>query len=214
MTEIVYIMTNPTIPDLVKIGQTSDITQRLRDLSRHPGIPVPFECYYCCEVKDAKEVESALHRAFGDHRINPKREFFRISPDRIKAILEISALKDMTPGEDNDIVETKEERDSLARERSRSPVFTFSMVDIPIGSKLRFSKDDSKIAKVTGEREIEFEGEIEFEDGRSSMQKITLYLLKEVTGKEWTSVRPSDFWKLESDDETLTERRVRMEGGG
>ena len=76
MPEIVYLLTNPTMPDLVKIGRTNDLETRLRSLSTHSGVPVPFECFYACEVRDSVEVERALHEAFGDHRINPKREFF------------------------------------------------------------------------------------------------------------------------------------------
>jgi hypothetical protein len=75
MTEIVYILTNPVIPDLIKIGRTTNLEERLRSLSSHSGVPVPFECYYACEVRDSQDVERRLHGAFGDHRINPKREF-------------------------------------------------------------------------------------------------------------------------------------------
>ncbi|MDB2668780.1 GIY-YIG nuclease family protein [Alphaproteobacteria bacterium] len=43
MSEFVYILTNPTIPDLVKIGRTTNLEERLRSLSSHTGVPVPFE---------------------------------------------------------------------------------------------------------------------------------------------------------------------------
>ncbi len=55
---------------------------QLRSPSTRSGVPVPFECFYACEVTDAVTVERALHDAFGDHRVNPKREFFRFNPDR------------------------------------------------------------------------------------------------------------------------------------
>ena len=201
MSDLVYILTNPTIPDLVKIGRTTDLDERLRSLSSHSGVPVPFECYYCCEVEDGADVEKRLHFGLGDHRINPKREFFRINPERAKMLLEGWALKDVTPNED--IVDSKEEKDSLNRERSRRSVFTFSMVDIPIGSEITFLKDENKIARVTDEREVEYEG------SRYSLNKVTLEILAKNFGKDWGSCRGPDYWIFEN--ETLTERRLRME---
>ena len=46
MSEIVYLLTNPRIPDLVKVGKTENLEQRVKDLSRHAAIPVPFEVHY------------------------------------------------------------------------------------------------------------------------------------------------------------------------
>ena len=72
MTEIVYILTNSGFPDLIKVGRTANLEDRLRNLSGHSGVPVPFEIYFACEVEDAMEVEKRLHFGFGDHRINLK----------------------------------------------------------------------------------------------------------------------------------------------
>ena len=107
MTETIYILTNPAIPDLIKIGRTVNLEDRLRNLSSHSGVPVPFECYYACEVADSQDVERRLHAAFGDHRVNPKREFFRINPERVQIILEALSLKDVTPA--TDVVEDEED---------------------------------------------------------------------------------------------------------
>lgn len=49
-------------------------------------MPVPFDCALACQVKDAHEVEKALHLAFGNARINPNREFFKIEPGRVVAV--------------------------------------------------------------------------------------------------------------------------------
>jgi hypothetical protein len=49
---IVYILTNPVMPGLVKIGQTTnEISNRLNDLNT-TGVPLPFECKFACEVDD------------------------------------------------------------------------------------------------------------------------------------------------------------------
>ena len=201
MSEFVYILTNPTIPDLVKIGRTKNLEERLKSLSSHSGVPVPFQCFYCCEVTDGSEVEKRLHFGLGDHRVNPKREFFRINPERVKVLLEGWSIRDVTPT--SDLVDSQEEQDSLNREISRRPVFTFQMVDIPIGSELTFLKDESKVSIVSGDREIEFEGQ------KYSLTQVTMELLNKEFGKNWKSVRGPDYWIFEN--ETLTERRMRME---
>lgn len=77
---IVYLLTNECMPGIVKIGMTSraDMDNRLKELYT-TGVPQPFECVYACKVDCFKELEQALHEAFEPQRINPNREFFRIS---------------------------------------------------------------------------------------------------------------------------------------
>lgn len=88
MKGLVYLLTNPAMPGIVKIGLTTrdDMQQRLNELFT-TGVPVPFDCVFACEVDDCKAVEDALHIAFGPNRIHPKREFFKIEPEQPLAIL-------------------------------------------------------------------------------------------------------------------------------
>ena len=48
---IVYLLTNPAMPDLVKIGMTTqeDIDKRMKKLFT-TGVPLPFECQYARKV--------------------------------------------------------------------------------------------------------------------------------------------------------------------
>lgn len=163
---------------------------------------MPFECFYACEVADSVKVERALHDAFGDHRINPKREFFRLNPDRAVAILELVALKDAAPC--TEIAEDQVELDALHREQSRREQFRFSMVDVPVGATLTFSKDDTITAKVIDDKRIEFEGNI------TSTSAAATKLLHR---RGWTlrAAQGPLYWMY--DGETLAERRMRMEDG-
>ncbi|SHN90827.1 hypothetical protein BHECKSOX_987 [Bathymodiolus heckerae thiotrophic gill symbiont] len=88
MSNIVYVLTNPSIPDIVKIGMTTDLTTRMRSLY-NSSVPVPFECYFACTVEDMSFVERQLHDGFDDFRVNPKREFFRVDPERVVSILKM-----------------------------------------------------------------------------------------------------------------------------
>lgn len=41
---VIYILTNPSFPDYVKIGYSDDIDRRLEELNRSECIPFAFEC--------------------------------------------------------------------------------------------------------------------------------------------------------------------------
>ena len=90
MPNIVYVLTNPAMPGLVKIGMTDnyDVQRRMRDLYS-TGVPLPFECVIAREIEDreAVEIEKALHTAFGPNRINGSREFFQIEPEQVQVLL-------------------------------------------------------------------------------------------------------------------------------
>ena len=94
---IVYILTNPAMPGIVKIGKTTrEMDARLNELYS-TGVPLPFECAYAAWVGDETQVERAFHQAFGPYRVNPKREFFNIEPEQAIALLELMAQEDLTP---------------------------------------------------------------------------------------------------------------------
>jgi hypothetical protein len=204
MTEIVYILTNPVIPDLVKVGRTNNLEERVRSLSAHSGVPVPFEVYYACVVRDSVKVEKHIHEGFGDHRVNPKREFFRINPERVLAILKLVEEQDITPS--RDFVEDADEQQSLNKERTRRLNFTFSSIGIPVGSTLHFVRDANITVKVVDDRNVEFEG------SATPLSQCTLALLKR--DYDWKSQRAIgiDFWAYEND--SLSERPNRLEDEG
>jgi len=81
-SQIVYVLSNPAMPGLVKIGKTNqlEVEERMKQLYG-TGVPVPFDCEFACKVKDAAEVEKALHLAFGKN-IRPSRRssFTAITP--------------------------------------------------------------------------------------------------------------------------------------
>ncbi len=201
MREIIYILTNPVIPDLVKIGRTTNLEERVRSLSSHSGIPVPFEVYYACVVSDSIKTEKHLHDGFGDHRVNPKREFFRINPERVLSILKLVEIENATPV--SDYVEDQEEQQSLNKERSRRSNFTFSSVNIPVGSVLHFVRDETIVAKVLDDKNVEFEGEV------TSLSQSSVTILGRDFGWNSPKVQGPRYWVYEN--ETLSERRTRME---
>jgi hypothetical protein len=86
----VYILTNPAMPGMVKIGFSESQTSiRAVELSRPTGVPMEFELVYDELVSNCRAVERTLHRRFAAHRVNQKREFFRVPVRQV-----ISALQE------------------------------------------------------------------------------------------------------------------------
>lgn len=200
MTEIIYILTNEAMPGYVKIGRTStSLEQRIKELSSSTSVPLPFTCFYACTVKDSSFVEHQLHDAFDNIRVNPKREFFQISPERVVSALKLAEIENITPK--SDLVEEDEDRKALEQAIKKRSRFNFGMVDIPIGAELTFSRDENIKAVVIdtkSAKSIEFGGEVT--SLSESARKILGYS---------QSVAGTDYWMY--DGETLDERRRRFE---
>jgi hypothetical protein len=202
---IVYVLTNPAMPDLIKIGITTsatELTVRLKTLFS-TSVPFPFTCYAAYEVANYKKVEKALHEAFGVHRVNVNREFFKMEPHRVKILLDSFGKKDVTPS--TILVETP--TDVTATEKyvdgsERKSNFTFSAVNIPVGTVLQFADDDTITCTVVDDRKVQYNGVV------TSLSNAAQQVLR-LKGKEWPSVRGPQMWIFE--EETLSERRERLE---
>ena len=100
MSNIVYVLTNPIMPGIVKIGMTDrpDVQSRMSELYT-TAVPLPFECPIAWEIEDkeAVEIERALHLAFGPNRINSSREFFEMEPEQVEVLLRVMPGRDVTP---------------------------------------------------------------------------------------------------------------------
>ncbi len=196
-SQIIYVLINEAMPGYVKIGKTStSLEQRIRELSSSTSVPLPFTCFYACTVKDMTFVEHQLHDAFDNIRINPRREFFKIAPERVVAALKLAEIENITPK--NDIVENREDQQALNEARKRRPPFKFSMVNIVPGSEITFSRDENIKAIVVDDHIIEINGE------KLSISNAAQKLLD----VEWPVQGPL-YWIYEG--ESLDERRQRIE---
>lgn len=190
--QIIYVLTNSSMPGLVKIGKTSrsDVESRMRELYS-TGVPVPFECYYACQVENASAVEKDLHLAFGDSRVNPNREFFKLTPDKVHAILKHLQISEVT-GEINKEIDTETDatdKDSARRlfRDSRRPTLRFDVIGIPAGSILYFRGDEQQQVKVINDRKIEFNGE---------EMSLTMATRKLLGKPDDYPLQPSPYWSF------------------
>ena len=198
----VYILINEAMPGLVKIGRTTtSVKQRISELNQPAGIPLPFTCYYAARVEDCVRVEKKLHEAFGDHRVRDRREFFRLSPHRAQAALELAALEDVTPREEIIDDYPEDAAMGLIRETKRRMLPMFSQYQIPIGSVLQLTKNSEITAVVDGERTVLFNGE------SVALSAAALSALKSM-GYDWKSAHGAAYWEFEG--ETIWDRGERL----
>ena len=157
---IIYVLTNPAMPGLVKIGKTSrnSVDGRLNELYS-TGVPVPFECAFAGRVDDESKVEKAFHLAFGPYRINPNREFFEIEPEQAIALLQLMIVEDVTPELqlEAENVDTQS-KDAIKKLKANRPIMNYIEMGIPVGSILKFTHDN-QICEVISERRVSFNGE-------------------------------------------------------
>ena len=166
-TGYVYILTNPSFrEDWVKIGKSSrPVDIRSKELD-NTAVPLPFEIFATLKTSKYEIVEKKIHKAIDrltDLRIRQNREFFNIKPELALEILndeamilddaEITLYRDNVPIKDN----TQIQEDII--HKKQRPRFKFSMVNIPIGTKIIFIPTGLTV-KVASDDPIEYDGRI------------------------------------------------------
>lgn len=195
----VYILTNEAMPGLIKIGLTEGpITDRVLQLDT-TSVPIPFQCYYAAKVLDNRQVERALHTAFGDVRVRQNREFFRIDPFKVKTILELLAVEDVTPR--HELVASAEDAQAMRTVSSSSGKFRFSSAAISKGAILNFVKDPEITAVVEDDATVLFDGIL------YSLTASALEALRKC-GYNWSSVQGPEYWLYKG--ETVGSHRTRQ----
>ena len=92
----VYVISNPSIAeDLVKIGFTKrDPSERMKELDQ-AGLPAEYIEHYRIYTQDARQLEIRLHKHFEAQRYRQDKEFFRVSPHEVYAVLQSWGVKSL-----------------------------------------------------------------------------------------------------------------------
>lgn len=174
---VIYILTNPSFPEYVKIGYADDIQRRLKQLNRSECVPFAFRVYATYEVADRLS-DIQIHNIIDS--LNPNlrsietfegkkrvREFYAMTKEDAFKLLEGIAkingltknLKLHTPtqSEVND-TETANEVKEESIER-RSP-FSFYACGIKKGEQIIYKNNPAIICTVAGDRTISYKGTI------------------------------------------------------
>lgn len=178
---VIYILTNPSFKEYVKIGYADDMKTRLAQLNRSECTPFAFRVYATYEV-DARLTDMKLHNIID--KLNPNlraidnvdgkkrvREFYAMSAEDAYALFEAMAeihgtqsrLKKYAvtakqKAEEEAAIEIEEES------RERMAPFNFAMVNIPVGSVIEYSnatnENSGKTCVVADDKHVEYNGKI------------------------------------------------------
>ena len=185
----VYVLSNPVMPDLVKIGMTEreNLDARLKELYS-TGVPVPFKCEFACRVNksDCAKIEKALHTAFAPQRINANREFFKIEVEQAKAILELFNLSDVTEEVseeiDNDL--TAEDKAASKKVQVHRPPLDYYKMGMKEGDILVWKEDPSITVTIASNKKVLYNGE-----------EISISALSaQLKGYSVKHIGPGDYW--------------------
>ena len=153
----IYIMTNPALKDMVKIGYAADVETRRKQLST-TALPYEYEVYATYET-DGNLEDKKLHKMIDnlnpDLRVTSNREFFVMTSQEayelLEAIAVISGTKD----------KLKKVKVAPAKKQVvRRPPVNFVKCGIPMGAEFVYIEYPSVTVKVVAERKVEYNGEI------------------------------------------------------
>ena len=214
-TGVIYILTNPSFPEYVKIGYADDIDKRLQQLNRSECIPFAFRVYATYEV-NSRLSDLKIHSIID--KLNPNlrsienfngkqrvREFYAMSPEDAYSILEAIAeihgradkLKRIAMDEEQkQAEETAQEID--AEHKERLAPFRFSMCNIDPGEEIEYCNNPEIRCRVVDDKQVEYQG-----------QKYSLSALDQIlTGSKWPVAGPR-YFKYKG--EWLNDIRHRLE---
>jgi hypothetical protein len=86
--EFVYVLSNPSIPGMYKIGYTSKtVENRTLQINRSTGVPTPFNIEFRYKCYKGERIEREVHKFFKKQRVNNDREFFKVSLEEAKTAI-------------------------------------------------------------------------------------------------------------------------------
>ncbi len=176
---VIYILTNPSFPQYVKIGYADNVELRLKQLNNSECIPFAFRIYATYEVEE-RLTDLKLHALID--QLNPNlrsidnvdgkkrvREFYAMSPEQAYSILETIAvlggrknrlkLLELSEEQRQDVELAGEIEDEHIE---RLSPFTFSKCNIPVGATITYinrGKSNSGLEViVVDDKNVEYQG--------------------------------------------------------
>jgi hypothetical protein len=146
------------VSGLVKIGQTGskNFPERMRFLEANGYSNVAgLKKFFAIELEDYEAKEKLLHEIFSKHQV-ASSELFALDTDLVKQLLLSFDGKVIFP------VATNKEKDfeEITKIRQQGAQFSFYKKGLKNGDKIVFANDETIVAKVVGEREVEYGGQI------------------------------------------------------
>lgn len=170
---VIYILTNPSFPEYVKIGYADNMEQRLRQLNNSECTPFAFRVYATYEVEN-RLTDLKLHSLID--KLNPDlrsidnvegkkrvREFYAMTPEDAYEILE--AIAGIHGFEDRlvkwKMTKQQKEAEETAEEikSGKAAPFRFSMCNLGPGDKIEYCNDSNLEIEVVDDKHVLYAGE-------------------------------------------------------
>ena len=155
----IYIMTNPALHDMVKIGYATDVETRRQQLST-TALPYEYEVYATYETSgnlEDKKLHKMIDNLNPDLRVSKNREFFVMSPEDAYELLEAIAV---ISGSQDKLKRVKAAKSSKASQTIRRPAIDFYKCGLKDGDQLVCTEDPSIVVTVKGEHKVLYGDEI------------------------------------------------------
>ena len=211
----IYILTNPSFPDYVKIGYADDVESRVKTLNRSAATPYAFRIYATYET-EARLTDLSLHAMID--KLNPDlrsrdeidgkkrvREFYSMSAEDafgiFEAMAEIHGTQDRLHKYTMSRSEARQEATAKTIAKQKRAKFEFGKLGIPVGAELVFIHDPSITVTVLDDiRHVSYQGE---EWSLSALAKVLLNRNSTVQGS----------LHFAYNGETIADMRDRLEEG-
>jgi hypothetical protein len=205
---VIYILTNPSFPEYVKIGYADDMKKRLEQLNRSECTPFAFRVYATYEVS-SRLTDMKIHNVID--RLNPAlrsidnidgkkrvREFYAMTKEEAYSILE--AIAEINGLEKNLHLVEPTEKEKKEEETARRILKNSDFYELGLknGDVLLFVKDKNIKCSVISNRKVLYESK------EYSLSALASELL------DYKSVNGFRYFEFEG--ETLWDKRRKMEG--
>lgn len=210
---VIYILTNPSFPDYVKIGYADDVQKRLKELNRSECIPFAFRLYAYYKVP-RRLTDMKLHQMID--KLNPnlrsieefdgktrKREFYNMSAADAYSILE--TIAQITGSEDSLVLsepspkemKDEEEAEEIRMKRKALPKLEWMLEQglVHVGDQICIISHPSEVATIVDGKHVEYHGQT---------MSLNAYGCK-VTG--WTAIQSYALMRNVGNKKTLSELR-------
>ena len=167
---VIYILTNPSFPEYVKIGYADNIEKRLKNLNRSECIPFAFRLFAYYDV-NTRLSDLKIHEMID--KLNPNlrsieevegkkrvREFYAMDAEEAYSLLEsiatINGLKDNL----HRVAPSPKEIEELNTAKMvRLDAFKFSMCGLKEGDELEYIYDKNIKCYVKNDKKVTYNGE-------------------------------------------------------
>ena len=150
----IYIMTNPALIDMVKIGYATNVEERRKQLST-TALPYEYEVYATYETKgnlEDKKLHQLIDNLNPDLRISKNREFYVMTPEQAYQLLEAIAI---ISGSTTKLSKAKQLHINMKR-----PPIDFIKCGIPKGAELIYTEDSNIKVIVVNNHKVKYQEEL------------------------------------------------------